>query len=220
MIVEHHIFGPQTRIVLYLAVAVFVLIGDAGAQSVRFGIEAGPSYVSFNFEDDLASKDASGRFSAAGMIFAEIRAGGVVLQPALRLARLGFKRPQDEQASPHRSTFTLGTYYLSMPLRVQVQLNRKGFYVAGGPEIGYLLSARGTTAADARHADPRKESFTSSMRRVNVALGGGIGMPITMGQRSFSVQLFYAHGLFDVGGDAARSTVRTSDLSFGIGYRF
>lgn len=155
----------------------------------------------------------------------QIAAGGVVLQPAVRLARLGFKRthefaPQHQESSPHRSTFTLGTYYLSVPLRVQVQVARNGFYVAGGPEIGYLLSARGTTTAESTPADPRKESFTSSMRRVNVALGGGIGMPLTLGQRSFSIQLFYARGLFDVGGDAVQSTVRTSDLSFGIGYRF
>ena len=122
----------------------------ANAQQVMFGLKAGLNVSTFSGSDNNGAKSIAG-FHAGGLVNIPV-SGGFSVQPELLYSGQGAK------ASSDGYTITQTLNYLNIPVLAKYTFTG-GFSVETGPQIGFLLSAKGKV--NGVSAD-NKELFKSS----------------------------------------------------------
>jgi hypothetical protein len=142
----------------------------ATAQNVRFGLKAGPSYTKFRGVDpqQLSSASNAYRLGFHAGVMAEIKVTDKVsVQPELLYSQKGAK---NKLVSDIYTVFS----YLDLPIMVKARLGETRFFLEGGPQFGYLLSAKSTFMSYSY--DER-----SSYEKVDVGYAAGLGYQLASG---------------------------------------
>ena len=136
---------------------------SAYAQRSSFGLKAGANFYVVKGEDydDISSRKSGVH---AGILY-RIPLGALIsLQPEVLYSGEGVKLQDDDITGNFRFN------YLNVPLMLQV--NAGGFFVETGPQVGFLLSAKGklTESGQTIELDLKEE-----MNKVAFSWGAGLG---------------------------------------------
>lgn len=206
---------------LLAPVIFFFAASGVCAQGVEWAGSVGISYHGHDFEDPLPWWDASAQAFPSAMLHSEAPmafVGGplgrvLFFETGLRYTRLASKVDWQFDVSSSGQTFVgafrIRQHYLAVPAWLRVQLGRLPVYLTGGPEFGFLILARkkSETFLPEAFRSSQTESVGDDLRRVNVALYGGVGVTLAKGARIYGR---YGAGLNHVKKDPER-TVLDSD---------
>ncbi len=191
-----------------LTAAVLLFVSLAAAQpteaKVRTGVEVGLNYSTLVYERELPPWENGGRrLSLTAGTFLDVPMGGwASLVPGLRYVQQGNRIEYDTGPGAVRQVgeFRVAQNYLSLPILVKLHVVRsRRFFVTLGPEVAYLVSAHLIVEEEviAGTSVPRTEydDILARMERMNLSLGGGVGLEFPMENHVGMVQLRYSEGL-------------------------
>lgn len=206
----------------------------ATAQSVNFGIEAGPTLISINYNDPHEIWSTAFRPSYGGMLSAQIRLrSSVSVRSGLRYALLGGRINYEadleiEERGPNgelistRTEQLLGQFdirqsYVSIPLHLVVHPRVLPFEVLVGPEIGYLTSANLENDREKPQTFHEEKDVLNDMDRVNLTATVGVAKSARLGGSALRLLLFYSHGFTGVADDDWLSDWQTREIGLTLG---
>jgi opacity protein-like surface antigen len=187
------------KVILSLA----LLAGVAGAAQAqdgpRFGIRAG---ISANTLSGDNTSDYTYGLGGLGGVTANFPLSEMVsIQPELLY---NLKGTQIDE-----SDVRLDLHFVDLPIFVKVRTG--GLYFEGGPQVGYLLSAK-LGGADKASIE------TDQLQRFALGYAAGLGYYFTEG---LSLGLRFNGGINSVGkDDGALDQQRTQSFNFVVGYEF
>lgn len=183
----------------------------ATAQSLQFGVEAGPTLIAIDYDDPLDIYGITFRPSYGVMLSAQVDVRSFLsLRGGLRYALLGGRvdyessftineRGPNGEILSTRTEQVLGQFdirqsYASIPLHLVVHPQVLPFEVLIGPEIGYLTSANLENDQEKPLEFYEEIDILDDMDRVNVAATVGIAKRARVGGSELRFLLFYSHG--------------------------
>ncbi|WP_343695372.1 porin family protein [Flavobacterium sp.] len=188
--------------VILTAIAILAF-GFANAQQTRFGVKGGLNITNFSGDND---SNALIGFQIGG--FAEIKIiERLSIQPELLFSTQGASF--DVNGSNRDIDYKLN--YINIPVLAKFYIVKQ-FYVEGGPQLGFLVSAK-------RDGNDIKDSYKST----DLGFNFGAGYYFT---DNFSVGLRYTVGLSNVGDydtddiDAYLDSPKNSVLALTAAYKF
>lgn len=204
------------------------------AQSVNFGVEAGPTLISINYEDSHEIWSTTFRPSYGGMLSAQIRLrSSVSVRSGLRYALLGGRINYEadfvtEERGSHgelistRTEQLLGQFdirqsYVSIPLHLVVHPRMLPFEVLVGPEIGYLTSANLKNDREKPQTFHEEKDILNDMDRVNLSGTIGVAKGAHLGGAALRLLLFYSYGFTGVADDDWLSDWHTREIGLTLG---
>ncbi|MDZ4699866.1 MAG: outer membrane beta-barrel protein [Rhodothermales bacterium] len=183
-----------TRFALTLAMSMFAaaLPAELAAQP-RLGMGAGASYQQLALDAPLPEWSDTGLLFPTGLVFAEWPLSGIDGPLGERLhvvSGLRYNRQSGQidwafvvgaPAQEFTGTFTLKQHFVSVPLWLRLDLGRSPLFVLAGPEVGLLVGAKkeSRTLTPEASRSSQEVAVGDELRRVNVALRGGLGAAIT-----------------------------------------
>ncbi|HEX8350685.1 MAG TPA: porin family protein [Hymenobacter sp.] len=187
------------KLVLSLGLLVGI-VSAASAQEVRFGLKAGVNYSTFTGDDDENLESKIGL--QAGLLANFGLSDMISIQPEVLYSQKG---TQNKDNSDDKFKFN----YIDVPVLVKV--NAGGLFFEGGPQVGFLASAKltdGTTDVDV------KEGFNT----VDFGYAVGLGYQVDSGPM---IGLRYNGGITNIVKDGDDdSKVRNSAFQLYVGYTF
>jgi hypothetical protein len=148
---------------LLFLTAFMAFVSAGSAQNSSFGLKAGANFYIMKGEDydDISARKTGFH---GGMLY-RIPLGSVFsLQPELLYSGEGVKLKSDDV------TGNFNFNYLNVPLMLQV--NAGGLYIETGPQVGFLLSAKGKITESGQTIDM---DLKDEMNKVAFSWGAGLG---------------------------------------------
>ena len=186
-------------LIVFSAVA---LVATANAQkgSITFGVKAGANFSMFG-GDDNDGFDSKIGFHAGGVVNIPVSSMFSV-NPEVLFSAEGAKMNDD----PDDIKYNLG--YINIPVLLQYN-NASGFYAETGPQIGFLITAKGKVGDE---SEDIKDSFKST----NFSWAIGAGFKTKSG---FGFGARYALGLGNIV-DEEDVDIKQSNIGVGVFYNF
>ncbi len=186
--------------IIILAATFFLLI-SAKAQQVHFGIKGGLNASELHFSNHAKWDTKIGLH--AGFL-AHIHASQTwAIQPEIFYSLEGAKTKMISSG-----TTTINLNYLNVPVLLQYMFDN-GFRVEGGPQIGFLISAK----TKVNNTSTDNKGFKST----GFSIPLGIGYLTTSG---FGFDARYSFGLSNINDDANGPSIQSNVFQFGIFYQF
>lgn len=177
-----------------------LLLTSVNAQTAQFGIKGGMNAASLHVKDNSTLKTKIG-FNAG--ILAHIHASDQwAIQPEIIYSSEGAKGKVDN------TTGMVNLGYLNIPVLLQYMFDN-GFRIEGGPQMGFLMSAKnkiGSTTTDI------KDNYKSTA--FSIPLGVSY---LTMNGLGFDAR--YVFGLSNINKNT-NPTVQSNVFQFGLFYLF
>jgi len=170
----------------FLALALTLgVAGAAQAQSARFGVKAGASLTSYTGKD----VSADNKFGFNGGLVANFGIADIVsIQPELLYSMKGAKTEGNFFGTNVKYKETL--HYIDVPVLAHV--NAGGLFFEAGPQIGFLVAARG--AADA-NGQSGSGDIKDNFKTVDFGYAAGLGYQLENGP---GIGLRYNGGFTDI----------------------
>lgn len=197
--------------VLLSILAVAGLTTTAQAQ-VRFGVKGGVNLANYSGLSDAEKEGSENLINANGgvMMNAPITSDGFFsIQPELLYSGKGIKFKGDGYEAVDRM------HYLDLP--VLAKINADGLIFEAGPQLGYMISRKGTLTAGGVTAE---DSDFSGVNRFDFGYIAGVGYEFDNG---FGLGVRYNGGLLKVEKEVSgqeQSKAKNSVFQFQVGYLF
>ncbi len=193
----------------------------AAAQGVRWGVAAGASLQRLALEEPLPEWDDTGLVFPTLMAYMERSLTGIDGPLGRRLhllagirynrqaGRIDWTFTVGQPPQQFEGQFTLRQHYVSVPVWLRLDLGGSPLFLVAGPEVGVLVAANkeSQTLAPVASRSDRTESVADQLRRMHVALRGGVGAALTPRVRLLAV---LGVGLSDIK-DGVEQTVLVTD---------
>ena len=178
------------------------IIFTANAQKVYFGIKGGVNVSSLNYNDNSERESKIG-FHVGGL--AHIHASNTwAIQPEILYSLEGAK----STLAGTNNEVTYNLNYINVPVLLQYFFHN-GFRLEGGPQIGFLLSAKAKTG----NISVDDKSFEST----SLSIPLGVGYLTSMG---IGIDARYVFGLSNINDNENGATVQSNVFQFGFFYQF
>ena len=186
-------------------IIIFILSGfiffTSNAQKTYFGIKGGLNVSSLHFGDNT-SLDSKIGFHVGGL--AHIHASKTwAIQPEIFYSLEGAKG-----TLPNNNKLTYNLNYINVPVLLQYFFDN-GFRLEGGPQMGFLLSAKTKTG----NLTVDNKGFESTAFSIPL----GIGYLTTEG---LGFDARYVFGLSNINDNKNGPTIQSNVFQFGIFYQF
>ncbi|MEO8568699.1 MAG: porin family protein [Ginsengibacter sp.] len=186
-------------------IIIFILSGfiffTADAQKTHFGIKGGLNASSLHFGDNT-SLDSKIGFHVGGL--AHIHASKTwAIQPEIFYSLEGAKG-----TLPNNNKLTYNLNYINVPVLLQYFFYN-GFRLEGGPQIGFLISAKTKTG----NITVDDKGFESTAFSIPL----GVGYLTTEG---LGFDARYVFGLSNINANKNAPTIQSNVFQFGIFYQF
>ena len=186
-------------------IIIFILSGfiffTSNAQKTYFGIKGGLNVSSLHFGDNT-SLDSKIGFHVGGL--AHIHASKTwAIQPEIFYSLEGAKG-----TLPNNNKLTYNLSYINVPVLLQYFFDN-GFRLEGGPQMGFLLSAKTKTG----NLTVDNKGFESTAFSIPL----GIGYLTTEG---LGFDARYVFGLSNINDNKNGPTIQSNVFQFGIFYQF
>lgn len=182
-----------------LFVATIFLLVTAKAQQAHFGLKGGVNVSQLHFNDDATTDSKVGVNVGA---FAHIHASQTwAVQPELLYSLEG------AQQTNGNSKVTYKLNYLNVPVLLQYMFNN-GFRLEGGPQIGFLLSAKTKSGSVTVDNNGFKSTAFSIPLGVGYLASSGIGFDAR-----------YVFGLSNISDSENGPTIQSNVFQLGIFYQ-
>jgi hypothetical protein len=192
----------------FLTIIVISFVFGVNAQ-IRYGVKVGGtlSNLTSKYDGTKANDSKAGvGFNIGGLMeysFSE----SLSLQPELLYLHNNVKAKESDDK------IKIQSIQLPVNLKYKMGVENLKFYVAAGPYLGYIVSARKTTKTDGR--DYSENLLDKTMKNFDFGLGIGFGVEIS----NFAVGVGYQYGLANIDKrDKMSSKSGTFNLS--VGYFF
>ncbi|WBA44206.1 porin family protein [Hymenobacter canadensis] len=155
---------------IFLSILLTTTASVAAAQTVRFGVKAGPSYTKFRGVDpaQLSSASNAYRLGFHAGVLAEVKVTDKFsVQPELLYSQKGAK---NKLVNEIYTVFS----YLDLPIMVKARLGETGVFLEGGPQFGYLFRATSTFMDNSY-------KVRDSYEKVDVGYAAGLGYQLASG---------------------------------------
>lgn len=195
-----------------LSILAAVGFSTAAQAQVRFGVKGGVNLSNYSGLTDEQKKFSENLINANGgvMMNAPITDDGFFsIQPELLYSGKGIKFEGDGFESEDRM------HYVDLPILGKI--NADGFIFEAGPQIGYMVSRKGTLTAGGVTAE---DSDFSGVNRFDFGYVAGVGYELESGL-GFGIR--YNGGLLKVSKEVAgqpQSDAKNSVFQFQVGYLF
>lgn len=196
-----------------LLAIVFLTAGAIASQAqIKYGLKAGANFYQIGGSDaDDFKEDRKMKIGLAGGAFVNIPINETFsVQPELLYSMEGNLQKYEEMGVDVKTSYNLS--YINIP--VLVQYNASGFYAETGPQIGFLMSAKGKVEVDGEEV--ADEDIKESLKSINVSWAIGLGYKLKSGI-GFGAR--YNLGLTSIA-DADDTKVTSSGFHVGISYTF
>lgn len=184
-------------------VSLFTVAAVTMNAQVKFGIKAGANFSKFSGSDaklgDVSPKYKIG-FTGGGLVNIPVNETFSV-QPEVLYSMEGSKYEEDGDKLVYH------TDYINIP--VMVQYNASGFYGETGPQVGFLINAKGDNGDVSVDI---KDSFKS----INFSWGVGLGYKLPNG---FGVGARYNIGIANIADDED-TKLKLGGFHLGVSYTF
>lgn len=182
-----------------ILVASLFLLSTAKAQQAHFGLKGGVNVSQLHFNDDATTDSKVGVNVGA---FAHIHASQTwAVQPELLYSLEG------AQQTNGNSKVTYRLNYLDVPVLLQYMFNN-GFRLEGGPQIGFLLSAKTKSGSVTVDNNGFKSTAFSIPLGVGYLASSGVGFDAR-----------YVFGLSDINDSENGPTIQSNVFQLGIFYQ-
>ncbi len=197
----------------------------ADVNAVVLGMKAGINSSNLKISQGGLSVSGSSVAGFSGGFYLQKKlAPNFFIQPELLFEQGGTKLSVQESTGTITETMALN--YLNLPILAKYTFPNSGFSVLGGPQIGYLLSAKATVAVTGQ--PELTNSSDSSYKKVNLSFVIGAEYAITP---QFNISLRYFGGLttiakseqgYDNMGNptTVNPDAKTSGIALTVGYNF
>lgn len=155
---------------IFLSILLTTTASVAAAQTVRFGVKAGPSYTKFRGVDpaQLSSASNAYRLGFHAGVLAEVKVTDTFsVQPELLYSQKGAK---NKLVNEIYTVFS----YLDLPIMVKARLGETGVFLEGGPQFGYLFRATSTFMDNSY-------KVRNNYEKVDVGYAAGLGYQLASG---------------------------------------
>jgi hypothetical protein len=191
-------FMKKTTIIL---ATTFLIMLQAKAQDVHFGVKAGLNASSLNYNNNSDMQTKIG-FNAGFLAHIHTSSKMWAFQPELYYSSEGAKSKSNSNSSTD-----LG--YLNIPVLIQYMFDN-GFRIEAGPQVGFLMNAKykvGNNSTDI------KNHLKSAVFSIPVGLGY-----VTMSGFGFDAR--YNFGISNINKSDYGGTVHSNVFQFDIFYQF
>lgn len=217
---------------VFLAAIAIGTFGIANAQSVKFGVKAGVNIATLTGDavaDDVSMKVG---FNAGGL--AEIKFTDMIaLQPEVLFSMQGARtvdRTNDIVGNRFEEESSVNLGYINVPVMLKIYPT-KSFFLEGGPQVGFLISAKSKNEATSNFVDGTSivESETvdikDNLKTLDVAFNLGLGYDFT---ENLFINARYSLGLTNVydtpdflgGLGVTELDAKNGTISVNVGYKF
>ncbi|MEP6951722.1 MAG: porin family protein [Ginsengibacter sp.] len=180
-------------------IASLFLLFTAKGQQAHFGLKGGVNVAQLHFNDDVLSSDSKAGVNLG--VFAHIHASKTwALQPELLYSLEGAQKVGNAGTNYNLN-------YLNVPVLLLYMFSN-GFRLEGGPQIGFLLSAKtksGSVTVD-------NNGFKSTA--FSIPLGAGY-----LTSSGFGFDARYVFGLSNINNSENGPTIQSNVFQLGIFYR-
>jgi hypothetical protein len=186
-----------------LLAAVLLTTGIISQAQIKFGVKAGANFYKFSGSDaDLGNASPKLKIGVAGGGLVNIPINEVFsVQPELLYSMEGSKYEESGVKLLYK------TDYINLP--VLFQYNSSGFYGETGPQVGFLVSAKGESGGNS-------EDIKDSFKSINFSWAVGLGYKMSNG---FGIGARYNIGLGNIADDAD-TNVKLGGFHIGVFYIF
>jgi opacity protein-like surface antigen len=213
--------------ILISAIAIFTF-GIANAQDVKFGVKAGLNLATFS--GDAVGEDVTMKagFHAGGLVELKFT-DKLSLQPEILFSQEGAKIVQKgfDGTVTYTDEFKRNLSYVNIPVMLKYY-PVGGFYLEGGPQAGFLISAKSKNESTETDLDGNLSRFSSETdvkdeyKSVDFAFNLGLGYDFTPNWFAGARYNIGLSNINDLTGPLAIYEVdrKNSVLSFSVGYKF
>lgn len=184
------------------AVAVLLHAAPPALARVRPGIELGMNVSTLDYYDELPWWNNGWRPSFTGGVVVEFPFGDrVALTTGLRYVQQGNRVEVNLTGPPSLvGEFRIMQNYLAVPAWFEFRpFPATGFFLAVGPEVGFLLSGRAESEYTVSGSPPTQfretQDVGSSLEDVNVAIDAGAGFSFPIAGHVGIIQARYSQGV-------------------------
>ncbi len=183
----------------------------ADASAVAFGIKAGLNVANVTVKASGLTVSPSSLIGATGGLFVNIPVGtgGFGIQPEFLYSMMGYKLTDNTTGGNGEITANLN--YLSIPFLAKYNIDKPGFGVYIGPQLGILMSAKAKSGSVSQ--DIKDEVKSTDMSAVF-----GLEYNLEMGV-NFSARYQIGLSNIDKNPTSGEST-KNNAFTFTIGYQF
>ncbi|MEO6174773.1 MAG: porin family protein [Flavobacterium circumlabens] len=197
--------------IIFTAAAV-IAFAFSNAQETKFGVKGGVNLSTLTGDVEDATSKAG--FHVGG--FAEFKISDKFsIQPEVLYSTQGAKEKGqvDFNGAVYDVEMDYKLAYINVPILAKYYVAEK-FSLEAGPQIGFLVSAKGEATVGGNSAeDDIKDSFES----IDFGVDFGAGYDFT---ENLSVGLRYNLGLANLAKDAEDYKIHNSVFSLSVGYKF
>jgi hypothetical protein len=182
---------------------------------LRYGVKAGGTLSDFTLKSNGKTVDESKAgigFNIGGMLEYSFT-GALSLQPELLYVIHNIK--DKDNIFSAKSKTQLQSIQLPVNLKYKMGVENLQFYVAAGPYLEYLVSAKSKTTSGSTKRTYNLFGDGSSLKHLNFGLGVGFGVEIT----KFTVGVGYQYGLVNLT-KVKNSSQKLGAFNLSAGYFF
>ncbi|RYZ98624.1 MAG: PorT family protein [Sphingobacteriaceae bacterium] len=212
----------------FLLVTCFVAISSLTfAQTVKFGIKAGPNFsklhTSFPNESEInLSSDTYTSFNAG--VFADIKLGKLSFQPAVNITGKGGKYNYiitDQFGTPAGTSYGTSSFtFLQVPLNLvyHIPVGASEVYFGAGPFFAFRIAHSGLDP-DENTNDPYP--FVKQVGSDEISTDAGInGIAGFKFKNGLLLNINYDLGMVDIGKNNGDNSLKTTVIGLSLGYVF
>ncbi len=183
-------------------IAAFIISYSVKAQTAHFGIKGGMNASSLNSSPSNSDMQTKIGFNAG--LLAHIHTGNAqwALQPEIYYSDEGAK-------SKSNSDVKINLGFINVPVLAQYMFDN-GFRIEGGPQVGFLLSAKSKI-------NSASTDVKDAYKKVNFSIPVGVGY-LTNSGLGFDAR--YNFGISDINNTSSNIKVHSNVFQFGIFYQF
>ena len=209
------------KLLLFAVVAVFG-ITQTNAQEMSFGVKAGVNLANVGGDVDEDTDMKLGMHIGG---FAEFMLSEkFAIQPELLFSMKGYKSEYSEAEMGVSVNYEnkVNLNYIDIPIMAKYYIV-EGFDVHAGPQIGFLMSAKGKSKASAtvmgqHYSEETEEDLKDFMNTIDFGLGFGVGYKLDMGVFFNARYNLGLSNIFDV--DTDDFSVQNNVIQISAGYAF
>ncbi len=202
-------------IFLFVTVFAFTLLN---AQDISFGLKAGPNFADLNISDSDDDDEFETRtaFHVGGLVEFSF-SDKFSVQPELLFSSVGAKYEESEGEVSMK--LQIIENYLSVPIMLKFY-PIEGLSLQAGPQIGFLLSAKGKMEISGTSSDDitEEEDIKDEFESIDFGVGFGLGYKMDMG---LFFDARYVLGMINVAKEIDDDEyVKNNVIQLSIGYKF
>lgn len=219
----------KTFVVLLAAMVVALLVPQAQAQSVHFGLKGGLNFADATFKGTAVDMpDFKSQTGPTWGIFANFELGPVTIQPEVLLSQRGVKY-SDYEGADAVVTGHMKLDYIEIPILVKYSFMSGPVkpFVFAGPSFSFLRKARNGYEVDVTDNTENPDysyyyDYSDYFKKTEIAGIFGIGVDCQLSKVVLSLDARYHLGLSNITdegilGDSGITSVKNKGISVMIG---